>query len=105
MLISGTNIFDALLESVNLLNSRPSDSLTSMVIFLTDGEATVGEMNSDTIVTNISLASRQKVVIHSLAFGNDADFKLVRRISNGNNGLARKVYEDSDADLQLTGIL
>ncbi len=41
--------------------------------------------------------------IHSVAFGQNADFDLVKKISAKNNGLALKVYEASDADLQLRG--
>lgn len=75
-----------------------------MIIFLTDGEATVGETNNDFIVNHTTEINKQtNFVIHSLAFGTNADFKLVQRISSQNKGLARKVYEDSDADLQLTG--
>lgn len=78
--------------------------MASMIIFLTDGEATVGETNSDAIVNKITaLNDVKQVVVHSLAFGNHADFQLVQRISASNKGLARKIYEDSDADLQLTG--
>lgn len=100
----GTNIYDALQTGLNLLTTSEQDSLTSMIIFLTDGEATTGVTNNDIIVNNISISNQNSnYVIHSLAFGNNADFKLVQRISSRNKGLARKVYEDSDADLQLTG--
>ena len=39
----------------------------------------------------------------SLAFGQNADWKLVQKISDENNGFARKIYEDSDAALQIAG--
>lgn len=39
----------------------------------------------------------------SLAFGDDADWNLVQKISDENNGFARKIYEDSDASLQIAG--
>lgn len=41
--------------------------------------------------------------IFSLAFGNDADFGLLKKISSQNDGFARKIYEASDATLQLKG--
>lgn len=93
-------------EAIDLLTKTERKSLTSMIIFLTDGQATVGESNSDTIVEHVtSLNKNQNFVIHCLAFGSDADFSLVQRISSENKGLARKLYEDSDADLQLTGFV
>lgn len=70
---------------------------------MTDGQPTFGEIDGDAIVNGVSSSNDRNFVIHSIAFGDDADFNLVQRISSRNNGLARKVYEDSDANLQLTG--
>ena len=39
----------------------------------------------------------------SLAFGRDADWELVQKLSDENDGFARKIYEDSDASLQISG--
>ena len=39
----------------------------------------------------------------SLAFGRDADWNLVQKLSDENDGFARKIYEDSDASLQIAG--
>lgn len=64
------------------------------------------KLDNNVIVNNISVINqRRNFAIHSLAFGNNADFKLVQRISSRNKGLARKIYEDSDAELQLTGLI
>jgi hypothetical protein len=38
-----------------------------------------------------------------LSFGEDADFTLLRRLSEQNGGLARKIYPHSDAAVQITG--
>lgn len=72
---------------------------------MTDGQPNVGTVsNQDGIVKGITdLNENFKFIIHGIAFGDDADFNLVQRISANNYGLARKVYEDLDADLQLTG--
>ena len=37
----------------------------------------------------------------TLAFGESADFDLLKKISNSNNGLAKRIYEGSDAAIQL----
>lgn len=37
----------------------------------------------------------------SLAFGKQANWQLVKKVAAQNNGLAKKIYEDSDADLQV----
>uniref|UniRef100_A0A8C5GAM4 Inter-alpha-trypsin inhibitor heavy chain family member 6 n=1 Tax=Gouania willdenowi TaxID=441366 RepID=A0A8C5GAM4_GOUWI len=101
-----TNINAALLSAAQLLNPPSSGRQTShrvpLVIFLTDGEATIGVTSGDTILSNakksLGLAS-----LFGLAFGDDADFLLLKRLALDNRGVARIVYEDSDAALQLKG--
>ncbi|XP_064603732.1 inter-alpha-trypsin inhibitor heavy chain H4-like isoform X2 [Liolophura sinensis] len=96
----GTNINAALLLGLDLLSGDSDKS--NMLIFLTDGQATSGVTSSTKILQNIK-TSNDGVSIFSLAFGSGADFSLLQQISGQNNGLARKIYEDADATLQLTG--
>lgn len=93
--ISGTNINAALLSAARLLNptspsSTPTDHHVPMIIFLTDGEATIGMTEPDVILQNaqnaLGLAS-----LFGLAFGDDADFPLLRRLAMENRGMARMV--------------
>ncbi|XP_057175239.1 inter-alpha-trypsin inhibitor heavy chain H6 isoform X2 [Triplophysa rosa] len=102
-----TNINAALLSAARLLNptspsSSPTDHRVPMIIFLTDGEATIGVTEPDVILQNaqnaLGLAS-----LFGLAFGDDADFPLLRRLAMENRGMARMVYEDEDAAIQLKG--
>uniref|UniRef100_A0A673N4F7 Inter-alpha-trypsin inhibitor heavy chain family member 6 n=1 Tax=Sinocyclocheilus rhinocerous TaxID=307959 RepID=A0A673N4F7_9TELE len=107
-----TNINAALLSAAQLLNPSshsssssghaPSSHRVPMIIFLTDGEATIGETEPDVILRNaqnaLGLAS-----LFGLAFGDDADFPMLRRLALENRGVARMVYEDDDAAVQLKG--
>ncbi|XP_077074887.1 inter-alpha-trypsin inhibitor heavy chain H6 isoform X3 [Siphateles boraxobius] len=103
-----TNINSALLSAAQLLNPSltnsklPSSHRVPMIIFLTDGEATIGETEPDVILHNaqnaLGLAS-----LFGLAFGDDADFPMLRRLALENRGVARMVYEDDDAAVQLKG--
>lgn len=104
---SGTNINAALLSAAQLINpSSSSRHLPShrvpLVIFLTDGEATIGVTAGDTILTNAKKALGS-ASLFGLAFGDDADFLLLKRLALDNRGVARMVYEDADAALQLKG--
>lgn len=99
-MISGTNINAALLLGLDLLSGDSDKS--NMLIFLTDGQATSGVTSGRKILKNIKDIN-DDVSIFSLAFGSGADFSLLQQISGQNNGLARKIYEDADATLQLTG--
>uniref|UniRef100_A0A8C3A1F4 Inter-alpha-trypsin inhibitor heavy chain family member 6 n=1 Tax=Cyclopterus lumpus TaxID=8103 RepID=A0A8C3A1F4_CYCLU len=84
--------------STNHLSSRR----VPLVIFLTDGEATIGVTAGDTILSNAKKALGSSSLF-GLAFGDDADFLLLKRLSLDNRGVARMVYEDADAALQLKG--
>ena len=57
----------------------------------------------DKILTTVSRENQAGVAMFALAFGKDADWKLVQRISDENHGFARKIYIDSDASLQIAG--
>ncbi|XP_060930675.1 inter-alpha-trypsin inhibitor heavy chain H6 [Limanda limanda] len=104
-----TNINAALLSAAQLVNppsSGSSERHTSrrvpLVIFLTDGEATIGVTAGDTILNNAKKALGS-ASLFGLAFGDDADLLLLKRLALDNRGVARMVYEDADAALQLKG--
>jgi len=79
-------------------------NVESLLMFLTDGEPTVGVTNPTTIQTLIQAANKNiSVPIFSIAFGTGVDFPFVRKLSLQNNGFARKIYEASDAAIQLKG--
>merc|ERR1719150_563114 len=99
-----TNINDALLKAVEVARKAKYElksSTLAMIIFLTDGEATVGETNGNNITENVKTSNNISVPIYSLAFGNGADFELVKTISEENGAFARKIFEASDATIQL----
>lgn len=103
-----TNINAALLSAAQLVNPSSSSSSRNLsrrvplVIFLTDGEATIGVTAGDTILNNAKKALGS-ASLFGLAFGDDADFLLLKRLALDNRGVARMVYEDADAALQLKG--
>lgn len=105
--IGGTNINDAMVAAVELVKQvKQSEELPSntqpMIIFLTDGEATSGITDSAAIRQNINVANKDlNVPIYGLAFGSGADFSLIKTISLDNDAFARKIYEGSDAAIQL----
>ncbi|XP_062579365.1 inter-alpha-trypsin inhibitor heavy chain H4-like isoform X2 [Saccostrea cucullata] len=98
----GTNIDLSLQEGLaKLMQATGEDGRAPVLVFLTDGEATVGETNTDNILKNVKKANEAELPIFSLAFGRGADFNIVKKIAAQNNGFARKIYEDADAALQI----
>nr|XP_026484892.1 inter-alpha-trypsin inhibitor heavy chain H3-like [Vanessa tameamea] len=119
--IGGTNIYEALDVAIDVINkayeTNKSDSsaavnnsdaerikaLQPIIVFLSDGEASVGETNPKRILSHISEKNtgERRAAIYSLAFGHDADRGLLRKLSLRNGGFMRQIYEAADAALQL----
>ncbi|XP_077295086.1 inter-alpha-trypsin inhibitor heavy chain H4-like isoform X14 [Arctopsyche grandis] len=111
----GTNINDALTTALKIANygiamQESSDVAQSskgvirhepMIIFLTDGDPTVGETNTKNILSAVTKLNTKKTAIFSLAFGEDADRNFLRKISLKNYGFLRHIYEAADAAQQL----
>ncbi|XP_060080550.1 inter-alpha-trypsin inhibitor heavy chain H3-like [Ylistrum balloti] len=98
----GTNIEGALRRGVALLDERKDKTRAPVLIFLTDGEPTVGQRNPEKILKTVIKFNEDKVPIFALAFGQGADYKFIKKLAAQNNGFGRKIYEDSDAALQIS---
>jgi len=102
----GTNLNDAIIEGIQQANlamqkeQLPKD-VKSMMIFLSDGQASSGETRSEVIKENIKANNSNEVPIFSIGFGRDADFELIKDISLRSNAFSKRIYEGSDAALQL----
>merc|ERR1719270_3070110 len=105
--VGGTNINEGMLAALRLVAEvRQSETIPgntkSMIIFLTDGQATTGVTGSEEIRSNIEAENAiNKVPIYGLAFGSGADFNLMKTLSQENGAFARKIFEASDAAIQL----
>ncbi|XP_077120610.1 inter-alpha-trypsin inhibitor heavy chain H5 [Ranitomeya variabilis] len=104
----GTNINGGIQTASNLLNdylanNGKHEKSVSLIIFLTDGRPTVGEIASTRILGNTKNVIREKFCLFSIGIGNDVDFHLLEKLSLENCGMMRRISEDEDAALQLKG--
>uniref|UniRef100_A0A8C6PN27 Inter-alpha-trypsin inhibitor heavy chain H3 n=1 Tax=Nothobranchius furzeri TaxID=105023 RepID=A0A8C6PN27_NOTFU len=103
-----TNINSAMLRGINMLvqdrqdNHLPEKSM-DMIILLTDGMPNDGESNIQKIQQNVREAMGGNMTLFCLGFGNDVDYNFLDVMSKENKGLARRIFEASDAALQLQG--
>merc|ERR1719347_114259 len=103
----GTNINDAMIEGVRMAELALKGEnipvyVKSMIIFLTDGLPSSGETNNEAIKKNIKVANNElDIPIFSIGFGRDLDFTLIKEISEQANSFSKRIYEGSDAALQL----
>ncbi|KAJ7999734.1 hypothetical protein DPEC_G00197480 [Dallia pectoralis] len=98
-----TDINAAVLRGTEMLNRHLREGTASLLILLTDGDPTTGETNLDKIHKNIKEAIDMKFPLYCLGFGMDVNFEFLEKMALDNNGVGRRIYEDSDAALQLQG--
>uniref|UniRef100_A0A8C3I0P6 Inter-alpha-trypsin inhibitor heavy chain H3 n=1 Tax=Chrysemys picta bellii TaxID=8478 RepID=A0A8C3I0P6_CHRPI len=60
-----------------------------------------GELNQGKIQENVKNAIQGRYSLYNLAFGYDMDYNFLEKMALENNGLTRRIYEDSDSALQL----
>uniref|UniRef100_A0A7N6AIP1 Inter-alpha-trypsin inhibitor heavy chain H3 n=1 Tax=Anabas testudineus TaxID=64144 RepID=A0A7N6AIP1_ANATE len=102
-----TNINDAVLRGVNMLltdrqQKRLHERSVDMIILLTDGMPNSGE-RARGLHSNVRSAIGGKMSLFCLGFGDYVDYSFLDVMSKENKGLARRIYEASDATLQLQG--
>uniref|UniRef100_A0A8C7ZFC1 Inter-alpha-trypsin inhibitor heavy chain H3 n=1 Tax=Oryzias sinensis TaxID=183150 RepID=A0A8C7ZFC1_9TELE len=104
----GTDIHGGLMKGIDMLiqdrqaNRLPERS-TDMIILLTDGMPNSGVSDLPSIQNNVRSAIGGNISLFCLGFGNDVDYSFLDVLSKQNQGLARRIFEASDAALQLQG--
>jgi len=100
----GTNLNAAILAGLDVAEAAlqrealPPD-VKSLIVFLTDG---LGSTPADVVKTNIKTKNRDlQTPVFTVAFGADTDLSLLQSIASQNSGVSRRIYEGSDAALQL----
>ncbi|KAI1888065.1 hypothetical protein AGOR_G00181210 [Albula goreensis] len=104
----GTDINGAIQTGSSLLSNYLSSTggnhnSVSLIIFLTDGRPTVGELKSPIILSNTKSAVQEQFCVFTIGIGNDVDYRLLERMSLENCGMMRRIHEESDASTMLKG--
>lgn len=95
----GTNINDSLLASIKQFDKsdRPK-----MLVFMTDGLATVGETKTDRIAANLAKAKNVDVRIFPFGFGYDVNTALLDKIGTDNGGISDYVQPKEDLEVKVS---
>ncbi|XP_019316393.1 inter-alpha-trypsin inhibitor heavy chain H2 [Panthera pardus] len=102
----GTNINEALLRAIFILNEANNLGLldpesVSLIILVSDGDPTVGELKLSKIQKNVKQNIRDNISLFSLGIGFDVDYDFLKRLSNENRGIAQRIYGNQDTSAQL----
>ncbi len=95
----GTNINDSLIAS---LKQFDSSNRPKMVVFMTDGLATVGETKTDGIIANLAKAKKVDVRIFPFGFGYDVNTSLLDKIGTENGGISDYVQPKEDLEVKVS---
>ena len=95
----GTNINDALLTAIN---DPPDAKRPRIVVFLTDGEATVGETDATKILKNVSDGNGNKSRIFVFGVGYDVNVNLLDKMAEQNGGTRQYVKPKEDLEIAVS---
>lgn len=97
--VGGTNLHDALIES---LSSKPVDSQAMpLVLFLTDGRATIGQTAEIAIRDNAAKANQFNRRVFSFGVGFDVNAPLLTTVAEAARGTSTFVMPDEDVEVKV----
>lgn len=95
----GTNINDALRAA---LYDKPDPKRPRIIIFLTDGEATVGETDTTRIIKNVSVENNDKSRIFVFGVGYDVNVNLLDKMAEQNGGTRQYVKPKENLEVAVS---
>ncbi len=99
--IGGTNINEALLDALKMATDDAKRPY--LIVFMTDGQPTVGETTDVTqILKNVKAANAKKVRIFVLGVGSKVNTRLLDRLADDNHGNRDYVTEKEDLEVKLS---
>jgi Ca-activated chloride channel family protein len=95
----GTNINEALKVIISMLNaSTGTEKRLKNVIFITDGQPTVDEINTNKILSNVKEWNKNNVCIYNFGVGADYNAPFLDELAEENNGVADNVLPKDDIE-------
>ena len=98
--IGGTNINEALLKALESVSSSSTNS--KVIVFLTDGAPTVGEVDTGKIADNIEAANTAGARIFVFGVGDDVNTHLLDAISGDSHSVSTYVSENESIDSEVS---
>jgi Ca-activated chloride channel family protein len=94
----GTNINDALQSGCHLLNE--ASERPAYLIFMTDGEPTVGEISEAKIIKNV--APKREIRLFDFGVGYDVNTRLLDKLAEGHHGTSQYVEPNEDLEIAVS---
>ncbi|XP_008167801.2 inter-alpha-trypsin inhibitor heavy chain H2 [Chrysemys picta bellii] len=102
----GTNINEALLRAIFILKEASNMGMldpnsVSMIILVSDGDPTVGELKLTKIQKNVKQNIPEDVSLFSLGIGFDVDYDFLDRLAHDNHGMAQRIFGNQETSSQM----
>jgi uncharacterized protein YegL len=92
----GTDINSALLDGLEILEEHGTSDRTPMLIFMTDGLATNGVIDTDSILSNVAAANVIGARMFIFGLGTEIDQQLLINLGSQNDGGTVFVFNSED---------
>jgi Ca-activated chloride channel family protein len=102
--IGGTALNDAMQKALALGQKRSdADKRPYVIVFLTDGQPTIGETNEDTILANVKAApGGANTRVFTFGIGTDVNTHLLDKIAMDTHAASQYVLPDEDLEIKLS---
>ena len=97
----GTNINDALLTA---LGEKPDPNRPQIIVFLTDGQPTIGVTNGARILENVAKANKNLSRIFVFGVGYDVNDHLLDKMAADNGGTRNYVEPNEDIEIAVSSL-
>jgi Mg-chelatase subunit ChlD len=104
----GTAINDALeatFDSIPKYRLAANEARATMVVFLTDGEPTVGETNIERIVENVERENHSHARLFVFGVGDDVNTLLLDRLARDGDGVAEYVRPNENLEVKVSSFV
>jgi Ca-activated chloride channel family protein len=97
----GTAIRDALMAALDSRGSN-KEGRPSVIVFLTDGQPTVGETGVERIVEDVAKRNEAQMRVFSFGVGYGVNTRLLDTVSDNNGGVADYVAPEEDIEVKVS---
>ena len=95
----GTNIHGALLEAMDML---VGDDFAEMIVFLTDGRPTIGQVDLESILSDVRAANDTRARLFVFGVGHQVNTHLLDRLAGENGGASTYVTPGEDIEVAVS---
>jgi Ca-activated chloride channel family protein len=98
----GTAIDDALKEALDMRSK--DDSRTFTIVFFTDGQPTIGELNPEKILKNVSARNTANTRIFTFGVGNDVNATMLDTLADQTRAVSTYVRPSEDIEVKTSSL-